>query len=140
MSFMLGKSGFYLINYEHSVGIGNVNFLNKENTIEEYINWENKTHQYISLTDEKIMPQIKKNTSIREFTHFSYFIKYAMTYCELTEEDISLPLGLGIKNFNFRNLLNRLWDFNYSDDFYDYENEIKNYFIEIFKELKEEEV
>ena len=135
MSFMLEKSGFCLINYEHSIGIGNVNFLNKENTIEEYINWEKKTHQYISLTDEKIMPQIKKNTSIREFTHFSYIIKYAMTYCELTEEDISGAFGLEIKGFNFRNLLNRLWDLK-SDDFYEYEKEMKNYFIEIFKELK----
>ena len=120
------------------IGLTNINFCDKENTIKEYKGWEMEALMtVIPLNRPKSSPQMFRKSEINRVENIYNLKEVAFENgdFDLEKEDVFVPFLGDPDNIDYSELINCLWEID-SDNIWDYRKTVINYYRDKFNEIE----
>lgn len=129
------QSGLCLIDaFDDFVGIGSIDFLDDQATIEEYKKWRReRAKNIIPLNRTGMIPQSIPKREINRVASIAFLKEMEIDNVNLETDlpNIEKDIYLG-DVFNFRGLLTRLW--NTEGNLFDYQSTVQDYYRRILED------
>lgn len=128
------EDGLYLISTSSFTGIVNMSFLSENKSLKEYQKWYGSTlDSGLPISDVSMPMQMIYISSITDLHHINTLAQDELSKSKLTEEDVLIPFLGGVKGYNFKTLVNKLWNIEQKKH-YIYLEAIRDYYKNLFKE------